>query len=307
MGFELDNVTVRYGRHTALDGVSLKFESGALGLLGPNGAGKSTLLRVLLGFLRPEHGSVRVLGVEPLADARALRRRIGYAPEEDAIFPGLNGVAAVALAAELCGLPRSDALQRAHDMLHFVGLGEVRYRRVDTYSQGMRQRLRLAQAIVHDPELVILDEPTNGLDPPGRQEMLELIADLVRKNVHLVLSSHLLPDVEAVCDQVAVLESGRLVQAGRLGDLLGRGTSDFEVRVKGDLTAYTQAAEARGARIETLPLGLVRVTVPDHGSRLLFEAAVASGCQVRLVMPARTRLDEVFAAAVKPGDPRAHS
>src|SRR5262249_55538459 len=292
MALQLDHVVVRYGRRTALDGVSLSFESGALGLLGPNGAGKSTLIRVVLGFLRPQAGSARVLGADPLADGLALRRRIGYSPEEDALLPGSTGVAAVALCAELSGLPRHDALQRAHDMLHYVGLGEVRYRRVETYSQGMRQRLRLAQAIVHDPELVILDEPTNGLDPRGRQEVLELIADLVRKNIRLVLSSHLLPDVEAVCDQVAVLEAGRLVRAGRLADLLGRGDRHFEVRVKGDTRAFEAALHARGVRTESLALGMIRVAIPEDGSQPVFEAAAASGCQVRQVMPARAHLDD---------------
>ena len=307
MSFQLENVSVRYGRRTALDAVSLAFETGALGLLGPNGAGKSTLLRVILGFLRPQSGRATVLGADPMTDGHAVRQRIGYAPEEDAVLPGLNGVASVALCAELCGLPRHDALQRAHDMLHYVGLGEVRYRRVETYSQGMRQRLRLAQAIVHDPELVVLDEPTNGLDPRGRQEMLELIADLVRKNVRLVLSSHLLPDVEAVCDQVAVLESGRLVRAGRLVDLLGRGQSDFEVRVKGDGQAFAAAVRARGANVEALPMGLLRVALPAAGSALLFEAAAAAACQVRQILPAKAHLDDVFAAAIQPGSPHAGS
>jgi ABC-2 type transport system ATP-binding protein len=306
MALQLDRVVVRYGRRTALDGVSLAFESGALGLLGPNGAGKSTLLRVVLGFLRPQSGSARVLGADPLTDGLALRRRIGYAPEEDALLPGSSGVGAVALCAELSGLPRHDALQRAHDMLHYVGLGEVRYRRVETYSQGMRQRLRLAQAIVHDPELVILDEPTNGLDPRGRQEVLELISDLVRKNIRLVLSSHLLPDVEAVCDQIAVLEAGRLARAGRIADLLGRGDRNFEVRVKGDTQAFESALRARGVRTEALALGMIRVAMSEAGSQPVFEAAAASGCQVRHIMPARTHLDDVFAAAVAPGGPDAH-
>jgi ABC-2 type transport system ATP-binding protein len=299
MGFRLQNVRVRYGRRIALDGVTLAFESGALGLLGPNGAGKSTLLRVVLGFVRADAGEVTVLGAPPDADATALRHRIGFAPEDDALLPGLSGVASTALCAELSGLPRHDALQRAHDMLHYVGLGEVRYRRVETYSQGMRQRLRLAQAIVHDPELVILDEPTNGLDPRGRQEMLELIADLVRKNVHLVLSSHLLPDVEAVCDQIAMLDSGRLVRAGRLADLLGRGQRDYEVRVKGDSAAFVARLGAAGANCEPLPQDLWRVALPQPGSTPLFVAAVAAGCQIRQIMPARTRLADVFATAVK--------
>jgi ABC-2 type transport system ATP-binding protein len=296
---------VRYGRRTALDGVTLEFESGALGLLGPNGAGKSTLLRVVLGFVRAEAGTVSVLGAPPGADATRLRARIGFAPEDDALLPGQTGVAAVALCAELCGLPRHDALQRAHDMLHYVGLGEVRYRRCETYSQGMRQRLRLAQAIVHDPELVILDEPTNGLDPRGRQEMLELVADLVRKRMHLVLSSHLLPDVEAVCDQIAVLDGGRLVQSGRLTELLGAGQRDFEVRVKGDAAAFVAALRADGAECEPLPQDVWRVALRGAGSTPLFAAAHATGCQIRQVMPARTRLDDVFAAAVAGGRPHA--
>jgi ABC-2 type transport system ATP-binding protein len=191
-------------------------------------------------------------------------------------------------------------------MLHYVGLGEVRYRRVETYSQGMRQRLRLAQAIVHDPELVILDEPTNGLDPRGRQEMLELVADLVRKNVHLVLSSHLMPDVEAVCDQVAVLDSGRIVRAGRLAELLGRGQRDYEVRVKGDAAAFVAAVTARGGTCESLPQDLWRIAVPQSDSTPLFEAARAAACQIRHIMPARTRLDDVFAAAVAGGERGAH-
>jgi ABC-2 type transport system ATP-binding protein len=305
MGFHLQDVRVRYGRRTALDGATLAFESGALGLLGPNGAGKSTLIRAVLGFVRPDAGQIRVLDAPWGAGGAEIRRRIGFASEDDALLPGMSGVASTALCAELSGLPRHDALQRAHDMLHYVGLGEVRYRRVETYSQGMRQRLRLAQAIVHDPELVILDEPTNGLDPRGRQEMLELVSDLVRKNVHLVLSSHLLPDVEAVCDQVAVLDAGRLLRAGRLGDLLGGGQRDYEVRVKGDAAAFVAALRATGAVCEPLPQDVWRVALPAPGSTPLFAAAQACGCQVRQIMPARTRLDEVFATAVE-GAARAH-
>ena len=150
MGFQVEDLCVRYGAHTALEGVTLTFESGALGLLGPNGAGKSSLLRALLGFVRPASGRVSVLGASPDADPVGLRRRIGFSPEDDSTLPSHTGVAAAALCAELCGLPRHDALQRAHDILSFVGLGEVRYRRVETYSQGMRQRLKL-RAIVHDP------------------------------------------------------------------------------------------------------------------------------------------------------------
>jgi ABC-2 type transport system ATP-binding protein len=301
MSFQVEDLTVRYGRRTALDGVTLSFDNGALGLLGPNGAGKTTLIRALLGFIAPATGSITVLGEGRGGDTTALRRRIGYAPEEDALVPAQTGVGSTALCAELCGLPRHDALQRAHDILSYVGLGEVRYRRVETYSQGMRQRLKLAQAIVHDPELVILDEPTNGLDPRGRQEMLALVGDVVRKGIHLVLSSHLLPDVEAVCDQVAVLDGGRLVRHGRLSELLGSAPSAFEIRIKGPRTEFEQALGTRGAKYRPLAHGLIYVELPAAGSRVVFDAALAAGCQVRQIMPARTHLEAVFAASVKEG------
>ncbi len=301
MSFQIDDLTIRYGRRTALDAVSLSFETGALGLLGPNGAGKTSLIRSLLGFVAPAGGTVTVLG-EPLGrDTIALRRRIGYAPEEDALIPAQTGVGATALCAELCGLPRHDALQRAHDILSYVGLGEVRYRRVETYSQGMRQRLKLAQAIVHDPEMVILDEPTNGLDPRGRQEMLSLVADIVRKGIHLVLSSHLLPDVEAVCDQIAVLDAGRLVRAGRLAELLGSSPSAFEIRIRGAQADFEAALVRLGARCTQRPHGLLYVELPSAGSRIVFDAAIASGCQVRQIMPAKSHLEAVFAASVGEG------
>jgi ABC-2 type transport system ATP-binding protein len=311
VGFEVDNLCIRYGTHTALDGVSLAFESGALGLLGPNGAGKSSLLRALLGFVRPASGRVRVLDTDPGADSVALRRRIGYSPEDDVLLPGMNGVSAVALCGELCGLPRADALQRAHEMLFFVGLGEVRYRRADTYSQGMRQRLKLAEALVHDPELLILDEPTNGLDPRGRQEMLALVADLTRaKGIHLVLSSHLLPDVEAVCDQVAVLDAGRLVRSGRMTDLLASPTRAFELRVKGPQENFAAHLRALGATCRPQHHGLLYVETRDGGAEAVFQAAAATGCQVRQLLPARNTLEDVFTAAVHegptPGSERAH-
>ena len=307
MGFQVEDLRVRYGSNTALDGVTLAFESGALGLLGPNGAGKTSLLRALLGFVPPAAGRVAVLDAPPGSDPRSLRRRIGYCPEDDALVPGHTGVGAVALCGELSGLRRDDALQRAHEMLFFVGLGEVRYRRAETYSQGMRQRLKLAQALVHDPELLILDEPTNGLDPRGRQEMLGLVADVVRKGVHLVLSSHLLPDVEAVCDQIAVLDAGRLVRAGRLVDLLEGAARAFLVRVKGPRDAFEAEMRRCGGECRADAHGVLHVRTTPAGARLVFEAASASGCQIRRLIPARTTLAEVFATAVQEGSPRADS
>jgi len=306
MGFRVEDLVVRYGRQAALQGVSVVFESGALGLLGPNGAGKSSLLRTLLGFVTPAAGNLEVLGQAPGRDARQLRRRIGYHPEDDVLLPGMNAVSAVALCGELSGLPRSDALQRAHEVLYFVGLGEVRYRSAETYSQGMKQRLKLAQALVHDPELLILDEPTNGLDPRGRQEILLLIRDLAReKGMHVVLSSHLLPDVEVVCDQIVVLDQGRVVTTGRLADLLAAVQRTFEVRVKGPVEAFHAALERRGARWTPTPRGPLQVQTPAGGARLLFEAAAESACQIRQLTPTRQSLSEMFASSVK-GSAHAH-
>jgi ABC-2 type transport system ATP-binding protein len=302
MGFHVENLEIQYGRHKALDDVTLRFESGALGLLGPNGAGKSSLLRALLGFVRPARGEVSVLGQRLEGDMRPLRRRIGYHPEDDVQFPGMNGLSAVALCGELSGLPRSDALQRAHEILYFVGLGEARYRPAESYSQGMRQRLKLAQALVHDPELLILDEPTNGLDPRGRQEMLDLIRELAHeKGINLILSSHLLPDVERVCDQVALLHRGALVRSGHLDELLRSRHLTFHVRVKGPLEVFEAALVAGGASCEHTPHGLLEVRTPAAGAQLVFEAARESACQIRQITPVRESLTEMFASSVTEG------
>ena len=185
------------------------FLPGAVGLLGPNGAGKSTLLKSLLGFIVPDKGSMKVLDMDVATSPLEIRARIGYMPESDSHIPGMNAVSFVAYCGQLSGLPAADAMQRAHEVLYYVGLGEARYRNIETYSTGMKQRIKLAQAIVHDPDLLFLDEPTNGMDPKGRDEMLELIHDLAHnKNVNLILSSHLLPDVEFTCDHVVVMDKG---------------------------------------------------------------------------------------------------
>src|SRR5256712_13495094 len=197
----LDHVTVAYGRSQVLQDVTASFAAGAVGLLGPNGAGKSTMLKALLGFVVPNRGRMRVLGHDVATAALEIRARVGYMPETDAHIPGMNAVSFVAYCGELAGLPRVDAMQRAHEVLFYVGLGEARYRNVETYSTGMKQRIKLAQALVHDPDLLFLDEPTNGMDPRGRDEMLELVRDLAHnKGVNLIVSSHLLPDVEYTCD-----------------------------------------------------------------------------------------------------------
>src|SRR3954466_6268453 len=259
----LDAVTVAYGATRPLRDVTSSFAAGAVGLLGPNGAGKSTMIKALLGFIVPENGRMRVLGYDVAESPLEIRARVGYMPESDAHIPGMNAVSFVAYCGELAGLPRVDAMQRAHEVLFYVGLGEARYRNVETYSTGMKQRIKLAQALVHDPDLLFLDEPTNGMDPKGRDEMLELIRDLGHnKNVNLILSSHLLPDVEYTCDDVVVMDKGQVAAQGPIQQLKGPAGRVFELRIKGDLPSFVEALHAAGLESTSTDEDVMRVFVP---------------------------------------------
>ena len=297
---ELDNVTVRYGSNDALSGVSARFARGAVGLLGPNGAGKSTMLKALLGFVAPDQGHMRVLGIDVAKDPLAIRARLGYMPESDAHIPGMNAVSFVAYCGELAGLPPVDAMQRAHEVLQYVGLGEARYRNVETYSTGMKQRIKLAQAIVHDPDLLFLDEPTNGMDPKGRDEMLELVRDLAHnKGVSLILSSHLLPDVEYTCDDVVIMKKAKVTAQGPIAELKGPSGRTFELRIKGDLPGFMQVLNAEGMTLRETDEDVVRVFVPGSGDqKAIFDAASRFGVQVRHLRPSVQTLEQVFAKAV---------
>jgi ABC-2 type transport system ATP-binding protein len=313
---QLDGVTVIYGKNEALKAVDARFAPGAVGLLGPNGAGKSTMLKALLGFVKPARGQMRVLGLDVASKPLEIRARIGYMPESDAHIPGMNAVGFVAYCGQLAGLPAVDAMQRAHEVLYYVGLGEARYRNVETYSTGMKQRIKLAQALVHDPDLLFLDEPTNGMDPKGRDEMLELIRDLGhKKNVNLILSSHLLPDVEYTCDHVVVMDKGQVAAQGPIAELKGPRGRVFELRVKGDLPAFLEVLQAAGLECHATDEDVMRVFVPAEGTdldgtagrsvgsdqRVLFTLAARHGVQVRHLRPSIPSLEDVFARAV--GEP----
>ena len=301
----LEGVSVRYGTQFALSDVTAAFPPGAVGLLGPNGAGKSTLLRSLLGFIAPDAGRMRVLGHDVAHAPLDVRARVGYMPESDAHIPGMNAVSFVAYCGELAGLPPTDAMQRAHEVLFYVGLGEARYRAVETYSTGMKQRIKLAQALVHDPDLVFLDEPTNGMDPRGRDEMLELVHDLAHtKGVNLILSSHLLPDVEQTCEHVIVMDKGRAVTQGPIADLKQPRGQLFELRVKAPAGQDQFLARLSDAGIECQATDddMLRVFVPgSQGARELFGIAAAAGVQVRHLRPSVATLEDVFARAVGDG------
>jgi ABC-2 type transport system ATP-binding protein len=299
----LDAVTVTYGRNAALRDVTAAFAPGAVGLLGPNGAGKSTMLKALLGFVVPDRGRMLVLGCDVAASPLEIRARVGYMPESDAHIPGMNAVSFVAYCGELAGLPRVDAMQRAHEVLFYVGLGEARYRNVETYSTGMKQRIKLAQALVHDPDLLFLDEPTNGMDPKGREEMLELVRDLAHnKGVNLILSSHLLPDVEYTCDHVVVMDKGAVATQGPIEALKQPRGRVFELRVKtptGELDPFLGRLRAAGLECHATTDDIMRVFVPgEGGARELFALAAADGVQVRHLRPSVPTLEDVFAHAV---------
>src|SRR5436305_5940086 len=288
----LEGVTVTYGTNRALREVTSSFAAGAVGLLGPNGAGKSTLIKSLLGFLVPERGRLRVLGLDVAEAPLEIRARVGYMPETDGHIPGMNAVSFVAYCGELAGLPRVDAMQRAHEVLFYVGLGEARYRNVETYSTGMKQRIKLAQALVHDPDLLFLDEPTNGMDPNGRDEMLALVRDLVGdKGINVIVSSHLLPDVEYTCDHVIVLDKGRVAAQGPIASLKQPRGRVYELRVKPPARGLTGAGfvdrmRAAGLECHGTDDDLMRVFVPgEGGAREIFTVAAAEGVQVRHLRP----------------------
>lgn len=299
MLIELHDVTKTYGPVTALDGLSIAVPEGAVGLLGPNGAGKTTLIRTLLGLISVDRGGGTVLGMDIRRQRLDIRQASGFVPEDECLFPAVTGVEFVAYAGELVGMSRHDAMQRAHEVLEYVGLEEARYRRVESYSTGMKQRVKLAAAIVHDPQLLILDEPTNGMDPQGRQEMLELARDLAHaKGLNLFFSSHLLPDVETVCHHVLVVDRGRLLEQGQIDELKQVRQHYYEVRVKGDPGALGRRLADAGCAVEYRADGLLVGLGVDQDVQTLWQHAEAAGEQIRYLRPRRSTLEEVFFKAV---------
>ncbi|HSV16322.1 MAG TPA: ABC transporter ATP-binding protein [Tepidisphaeraceae bacterium] len=300
MLFELEGVTKTYGAVTALDDLSLSVAPGAIGLLGPNGSGKTTMIRTLLGLIQIDAGSGNVLGMDIRRRQLDVRRAVGFAPEDECLFPRMEGIEFVAYAGELVGMRTKDAMQRSHEVLDYVGLGEVRYRKVETYSTGMKQRLKLASAIVHDPDLLILDEPTNGMDPAGREEILQLSRDLAHnKGMSLLFSSHLLPDVEAVCDTIVVLGGGKLLAQGDIQQLKELHNRFFEVRVKADAELFAQRLSALGCSTE-IREDIILVQLPEGRTpQMLWQVAADHRQQIRHLRPQRGTLEEVFLKAVE--------
>lgn len=306
MLLELRGLSKYYGPYQALKDVTAEVREGCVGLLGPNGAGKSTLIRTLLGLLDFTAGEGRVLGLDIRKDRMGVRQRTGYMPEHEASFPGTTGLEMVAFAGELSGLRPDDAISRAHEMLDYVGLREERYRPTEEYSTGMKQRAKLAQALVHGPELVFLDEPTNGLDPIGRDEMLWLIGDVARAGVNVILSSHLLHDVERVCDSVVLMQEGRVTHVGGVAAFTKGEVEQVELELRGGagLEAFLVTAAARGleiARTEDPDRVLASLRAGDEADVLL-ALAVEGGYEVRHLAPRSMTLETAFMRFIEGGE-----
>jgi ABC-2 type transport system ATP-binding protein len=300
---ELEGLEVRFGNRIILDNLNGSLSGRAIGLLGPNGAGKSTLINTLLGFYSPSRGTARVLGHDIRTAVRAVRGLIGYMPENDSFIAGMSAVAFVRYMAELSGLPSGAALERAHEALFYVGLGEARYRKLEEYSLGMKQLAKLAQAIAHGPKLLFLDEPTNGLDPPARQRMIRLIRDIrERGNLHLILCSHLLRDVEEACEEVLILKQGRIVQYANLED--ERRLNRKFIEVETDLESAPFAEGLRGLGCECALAGdrRLKMVVGDNVEiRDVYRVAAERGVRIRRLNFKRDSLEDIFLKAMENG------
>ena len=305
MIIRLSGVTKYYGSHLALDKLSVDVRAGAIGLLGHNGAGKSTLIKLLLGLVTLNEGEASVLGFDARRQSRRIREAVGYMPEDDCHIAGLKGVEMIAYAGRLAGLPARVALRRAHEILDFAGLADERYREVQTYSTGMKQRIKLAQALIHSPKLLFLDEPTSGLDPQGRETMLRLVRSLVRdKGISVVVSTHILHDVESSCESVLILGKGRLIVYDEIENLRRSVDNSYTVRFgiadrtdRGD--HLMRALEDRGLSVEVVEAGEIRVTGAPRVPDLVFEAASEVGVSVRQVAASLNSLEDIYLKAVE--------
>ena len=297
MFIDLHNVSRSFGKNRALIDVCLSLETGRIGLLGPNGAGKSTLMKILLGLLPPSSGSGRVLDLDIRSAGVALRRAIGYMPEADALVPGMQGAEYVAFAGELYGMPRKQALRRAHEVLTYLDLDDARYRKLEEYSTGMKQRLKLAQALVHDPPALLLDEPTSGMDPAGREGMLDLLLRLGKEHGKaILLSTHLLGDIDQVCDAVVILHQGRILCQGPVQELCRRRHDRYRLQIQGDPTGFLDDLRLEAVQVlHDNGRGEYRVQVPPSWTtQAFFKLAQVHNIAVRGLQADDEDLEELF-------------
>ena len=300
----IENLHVRLGRREILQGISCRLGASgvgkAIGLLGPNGAGKSTLIQTLLGFHQPSSGSAQILGMDCHKESTRVKASIGYMPENDSFIGDMTAVAFLRLMGEISGLPPAAALEKAHEVLFHVGLGEARYRQIGTYSLGMKQMAKLAQAIIHGPQLVILDEPTNGLDPAARHRMLVLIREMKEQHgMNVLLCSHLLPDVEEVCDEVVILKDGKIVHQADLEAERNSNRRFVQLEVTGNDHGLAAALREIGAEGVSERNGSWRIVLPvEVEIGALWRLTAREQLTITKLAYRRDTLEEIFLKAV---------
>jgi ABC-2 type transport system ATP-binding protein len=297
---DLNGLEVRLGGRIVLDGLTGSLQGQAIGLLGPNGAGKSTLINTLLGFHPPSKGTARIFGLDSQHDRAQVRGGIGYMPENDSFIGNMSGVRFVRYMAELAGLPSDEALEHAHEALFYVGLGEVRYREINTYSLGMKQLIKLAQALAQGPQLLILDEPTNGLDPMARQRMIQLIKEIRKQgNVRMLISSHLLRDIDETCDEVLILKDGRIAALCNIEAERRSNRSFMELETVGATEQFSASIRGLGCECACFSGGRIKLVIPDHVEvRDLYVIASDQGVQIRRMNRRRDSLEDIFLRAM---------
>ncbi|MBA61391.1 MAG: ABC transporter-like protein [Planctomycetaceae bacterium] len=293
----LKNVTKRYGRFLALNDITVELPKGVIGLLGPNGAGKSTLIKTLLGLASLTQGEAQILGYDVIPkNYGVIRRNIGYMPEDDCFIEGIAGVEMVQLAAQLTGYPPLHSLQRAHEVLDFCGTGQERYRQVETYSTGMRQKLKFAQAIVHSPQLLILDEPTSGLDPEERLAMLKRIELLgERTDMSVMICTHILKDIQQICDYAAVLVDGTIPVVETVENLRRPPTPSYQIIIAGNTEVFLEIAHQNNATSSVNQVGVITLACPNGlEEKTIWGWARKANVGIQSVVPAKVSMEDVF-------------
>jgi len=301
---ELNGLNFSYGSINAVDGVSLVTKKGIYGLLGPNGAGKTTLMKLILGFLKARSGTGKVLGYEIGDNNRELREQVGYMSESDSLIPGMDAVDFTSYLGRLSGMPKQEAIKRAHEVLYYVGLEESRYRKIETYSSGMMQRLKLASAIVHDPVLLFLDEPTSGMDPGSRKEMINLINDISKKGtMSIIISSHILTDIESTCEDVIIMDKGKIIANEKISLIASKEVDIYEIKLGGGTEEFLKKFSR--FKYEEGDRGMIRMQLPsDFSTREIFDAALSTGTHIRHFLKRRSTLEDTFMNAI--GENGAH-
>jgi ABC-2 type transport system ATP-binding protein len=298
---DLAGLGVRFGAREILKDLRVSVSGRAIGLLGPNGAGKSTLIQTLLGFVPASSGTASIFGHDIRRDLRAIRTLIGYMPENDSFIANMSAVTFIRMMGEISGLPPGAALERAHEVLFYVGLGEARYRPLGTYSLGMKQLAKLAQAIVHGPKLLILDEPTNGLDPPARQRMIRLVSEMKDSgDMHIVLCSHLLRDVEETCEEVLILKQGRIVHYSNLEEERRANKRFVELETVGDDSGFAEELTTLGCECAKAGMGRLKMVLPvGFEMREIYRVAAGRDLQLRRLNYRRDTLEDIFLKAME--------